>query len=202
MRIFIISGYSYWGDILPTDLNSETRQVGGGETAMMSVAKSLAALGHEVVVFYNASKPGRYDGVDYLPVDMFGLMAFNMKHDVLVSWDAPHALRIATKSRMRVMAYQLNDTFVGPFHFIIDRYFHPSKWHADRYRELYPEIQEERQVAPCTNAVDFNRYVGVDVDVDPYRVIYSSSPDRGLHHLLEIIVAHTCSIADLAKPTY
>jgi len=185
VRIFVISGYGYWGDFLPTDLNSETRQVGGGETAMISVSKELAKKGHEVIVFYD-TVPGKYDGVDYLPTGLFAPMACNMEHDALVSWDAPHALRLATKSAIRVMAYQLNDTFIGPFCHVIDLYLHPSKWHASRYKEMYPELPMEKCVAPATNAVDFNRYVNSAEEVDPYRVIYSSSPDRGLHHLLEM----------------
>ena len=189
MRIFVISAYGYWGDFLPTDLNSQDRQVGGGETAMISISKELVGMGHEVMVFYD-TKPGKYDGVDYLPTGLFHPMALSMEHDVLVSWDNPHAFRIASKSKMRVLAFQLNNTFVGPFDYIIDRYMHPSQWHAKRYQELYPEMSAEKCIAPVTNAVDFSRYIpqagANEVEIDPYRVIYSSSPDRGLHHLLEI----------------
>lgn len=183
-RIFVVSGYGYWGNFSPDDLFGEDTQIGGGETAMICIARELAALGHEVVVFYNVEKPGKYGGVDYMPVEMFEAMAHNMEHDALVSWDFPHAFRYNTKSGKRIMAYQLNNAFVGLFDYVIDAYMHPSWWHAERFKELYPEIDDEKQFAPITNGVYTSRYEAQERD--PYRVIYSSSPDRGLHHLLSI----------------
>lgn len=185
MRILMASGYGYWGDFSPEDLSSETKQVGGGETAMVSIAKGLANLGHEVIVFYDVNRFGKYCGVDYLPTSFFVQMATTMEHDVLVSWDNPHLFRFADRACVRVLAFQLNDAFVGAFDWTIDAYFHPSQWHADMFHKLYPEITAKKSVVRITNGVDYMRYAQAQ-ERDPHRIIYSASPDRGLHHLLRM----------------
>jgi glycosyltransferase involved in cell wall biosynthesis len=186
MRIIVCSGYGYWGELTPNDLKSDERQIGGGETAMFSLSKELASLGHEVIAFYDMARPGRYDGVDYLPSTMYVQIVTNMEHDVLVSWDYPHAFRFNDRAKVHVLALQLNDTYVGPFDYTIDRYFHPSQWHSTRFHKLYPEMSTTKSVARITNGIDHMRYTQAVGDRVPHRVIYSSSPDRGLHHLLRI----------------
>jgi len=186
MRIFCVSAYNYWGDFLPTDLDNGDRQIGGGETAMMQMARALAKRGHEVVVFYDIARPGKYDGVDYMPTSMFQGMVCSMEHDVLVSWDNVYVFRFAVRSKMNVLAFQLNDTDVGIFDTAIDRYFHPSEWHRDMFIKNYSDqINRKKCRSQMTNGIDPNRYVK-EVKRLPKRVIYSSSPDRGLHHLLRI----------------
>lgn len=183
MRILVISAYGYWGDFLPTDLDHGDRQVGGGETAMIQVSRHLADLGHEVIVFYDVAEFGSYYGVDYLPVALYPNLVCTLDHDVLVAWDAPHALRFRDRAKAHVLAFQLNDAQIGVMDYAVDLYFHPSKWHAERFLGLYPEMVRSKVRPYMTNGVDPNRYVG-EVKREPHRVIYSSSPDRGLHHLL------------------
>ena len=188
MKIFVTSGYGYWGNFTPDDLNGENVQIGGGETAMISVSREIAALGHDVTVFYDVNPPGRYHGVDYLPAGLFVPLACNQEFDVLVCWDAPHALRFRDRAKVRVLAFQLNDAQIGPFDHMVDLYMHPSQWHIDMFHELYPEMSTFKSVARVTNGIDYNRYVPVvsPDEVRKPRVIYSSSPDRGLHHLLRM----------------
>lgn len=186
MRIIVVSGYGYWGHICPDDLKSDNKQIGGGETAMFNIARELAGLGHEVIAFYDTPRAGKYDGVDYMPNAMFGPIATNLEHDVMVSWDFPHAFRFNDRAKVHVLAYQLNDAFVGPFDHTIDLYFHPSQWHADRFHKLYPEMSTTKAVVRVTNGVDYARFTQPVDARYPHRVIHSSSPDRGLHHLLRV----------------
>ena len=187
MRILVTSGYSYWGAFLPTEVrNPESKmQLGGGETAMINIARELATLGNQVVVLHDIARFGTYEGVDYLPSRLFADLVTQWEHDVLVSWDSPQAFRLCDRSKLHVMAYQLNDTQVGVLDHAIDLYFHPSQWHADRYASLYPEISRVKQRYPITNGIDPIRYAQ-EVQRRPYSVIHSSSPDRGLHHLLRM----------------
>jgi len=186
MRILSVSGYGYWGDITPDDLKAGSKkQVGGGETAMFSINRELAKLGHEVIAFYGSLR-GRYDGVDYLPNNLFVGLSCNIEHDVLVSWDFPAGLRFAGRQRSTVLAFQLNDTYVGPYRYVVDLYFHPSEWHAKRYQSLYPEIDWRKVRHGVTNAIDPKRYEFNGSERNTKRVIHSSSPDRGLHHLLRM----------------
>jgi glycosyltransferase involved in cell wall biosynthesis len=95
--------------------------------------------------------------------------------------------RFADRAALRVLAFQLNDTFIGPLDHTIDLYMHPSEWHAERFRAMYPEMAAHKQRPRITNGIDPTRYVSeVEVPREPHRVVYSSSPDRGLHHLLRV----------------
>jgi glycosyltransferase involved in cell wall biosynthesis len=114
-------------------------------------------------------------------------MVTQIEHDVLVAWDASWAFRFRDKAKARVLAFQLNDAQVGVYDWVIDKYFHPSQWHAKRFKELYPEITEEKQIAKVTNGIDFDRYTKPTFEPRKWnRIVYSSSPDRGLHHLLRL----------------
>jgi len=182
----VASRYGWWGAVTPDDLKAGMKQVGGGECAMMSIARELAKLGHEVIVFYD-TKPGRYDGVDYLPRNLYIPMVVQMEHDVLLSWDDTNAFRYADKGKVHVLACQLNDAFIGAFDWTIDMYVHPSQWHADRFHTMYPEMTKSKSIVRLTNGLDYERYAVSDAPKrEPHRVIYSSSPDRGLHHLLRM----------------
>lgn len=185
MRILVTSSYSYWGDFTPADLVSGNRQVGGGETAMINIAKGLAGLGHEVLVFYDVSRFGRYDGVDYLPTSTYPDLVTSLDCDVLISWDFSLAFKYASRALINVLAFQLNDASIGVFEHAIDLYMHPSDWHAKRFQSMYPEMSSGKVRTLLTNGVDPMRYTQV-ADRDPFRVLYSSSPDRGLHHLLRM----------------
>ena len=152
---------------------------------MLQTARSLAKLGHEVIVFHDTARSGQYHGVDYLPTGLFPSMVCSLEHDVLVSWDNPHAFRFADRSRLHVLAIQLNDAQIGIYDYAIDKYFHPSEWHVERFLKLYPEMTKEKCLPRFTNGIDPKRYIK-EVEREPHRVIYSSSPDRGLHHLLRM----------------
>lgn len=184
-RIFVTSSYGYWGEYTRDDILGRGKQVGGGEHAMMSLAFEWAHLGHEVVLFYGNSELGKIRGVDFLPMNLFVSVACAMDHDVLVSWDAPHAFRFSDRAKKHIIAFQLNDAFIGSMDWVIDYYVHPSAWHANRFAGMYPEMNRDKIVSGITNGIKFERFTGPDfVEYNPHRVIYSSSPDRGLHHLL------------------
>ncbi len=195
MKIFVTSGYGWWENFLPTDLEKGDSQIGGGETAMIQVSKHLAKLGHDVLVFHDIARPGRYDGVDYLPRTLLPAMVTLMEHDVYVSWDDPYAFRWNDRSKVHVLAIQLNDSNIGVFDNAIDLYMHPSEWHSERFLELYPEMSKDKVRPRTTNGIDPNRYIQA-VEREPHRVIYSSSPDRGLHHLLRIWPLIRDAVAD------
>lgn len=187
MRIFIAgAGYGHWGNFHPADLTKEDGvQIGGGETAMIKMAEALADREHTVFVFANM-QPCHWNGVDYLPVNMWPALGCTMQHHVAVSWDVPEMLRFNLACRAKVVAYQLNHAYVGVLDHVIDRYFCPSEWHARRYiNEVTPEADAAKFRPRMTNAVDVKRYHINGIKRNPFGVVWSSSPDRGLHHLLK-----------------
>lgn len=189
MKIYIGSSYNYWGEFTPDMLFEKTAkdaQIGGGETAMLQIATELASNSrNDVTVFYDIAYYGDYYGVHYLPTNLMIPMICQTDFDVFISWDAPYLFRYADRAKCRVLAFQLNDPQVGVLDWAVDLYMHPSQWHLKRSRLSAPEITASKQIAGLTNGIDYYRYKS-DCERDPYRVIYSSSPDRGLHHLLRI----------------
>lgn len=185
MRIFIVGAfYTYWGNWHPSDMDNpdSPNQVAGGETAMVKTAEGFARNGCEVYVFYHG-QTARYKGVDYLPIGMYEVMATNLEHDLLLSWEEPRVFNIASRSKMRWLAFQCNHSEAGIFDHIIDNYIFVSQWQAasmvSRDRTL-----DTRKILLCPNGIDLRRYEQAHQPPVPHRIIHSSSPDRGLHHLL------------------
>lgn len=192
MRVIMGSSYGYWGELnydalLSPPTNGRGAQIGGGETAMMMSALEWARAGHEVFLFAQC-KPGRQHGVDMLSTEMFVDFVTSVDADVMIAWDHPHAFRFADRCEAHVLAFQLNHAQVGVFSHVVDEYWHPSQWHRDRFVKEWPEIDERKTAVLMTNGVDPERYAQAAAQIMkvPGRVAYTSSPDRGLHHLLRI----------------
>lgn len=188
MKIYVVSSYGFWGDFDPRAAYQEVpgahMQIGGGETAMVNIAYELARLGHDVSVFYGGVS-GQYDGVNYARHTFVPALPNEFWHDALIAWDVTQAFRYYSRSRVRVSAFQLNDAQIGVYDHMIDLYPCPSKWHAKRFQALYPEMTASKFRPTITNGINPDLYASV-VERQQYKVIYSSSPDRGLHHLLAV----------------
>jgi glycosyltransferase involved in cell wall biosynthesis len=62
-----------------------------------------------------------------------------------------------------------------------------TEWHKKHMMELYPFVPEEKFWV-CPNGVDLERFLNEPApERNPKRVVYSSSPDRGLDIILEKI---------------
>jgi glycosyltransferase involved in cell wall biosynthesis len=156
--------------------------MGGSEAAALSLALELAHQGHHVLM--GAKVPYPTHGIlSVCPVDMFPGAILAEAYDVLVSWDDVYLFRFALPHiPVKVICYQLNDTLVGVFSHVVDAYFHPSQWHADRFAEVY-DVPKSRQYVGLTNGT-----APLPVTETPRanQVVWASSPDRGLHHLLRV----------------
>jgi len=186
MKIAIWTGaYQYWPSVHPENLTSaKATQMGGSEAAVLSIAQKLASRGHDVLLGCKTAYPESIGNLRICPFDLFlpGILA--SRYDVLISWDDPSVFRFATPHiPKKILVFQLNDAQVGVFDHTIDAYFHPSHWHADRFAEEYA-IPEGKQYTNLINAVDPRLFL-----TSPSRqshVVWASSPDRGLHHLLQM----------------
>jgi len=202
MKLLIYAGaYNYWGELNPDRLfTTDGKQLGGGETSAIQTAIAMSRRGHDVTLCGNVGRPrrffpgwgtcgdqffvaGRIPMVNLIPDSYYYYVGCGSLHDVLIGWDSAHMYRYNVPARVRVVAYQLNDTEVGVLDHVIDRYYHPSRWHAQRFQELYG-IPEKKSRSLMTNGTDLNMFPTPPENRKPY-VIYCSSPDRGLHHLLD-----------------
>jgi glycosyltransferase involved in cell wall biosynthesis len=154
---------------------------------MLYSAREWARKGHDVWMFCTCVPHKAYD-INFVPATLYPTFATVVTWDAIIAWDFPYAFVYGDHAKVHVLAFQLNDAAVGVFSHVIDQYWHPSEWHARRFNALWPEIASRKQAICCTNGVDLQRYVThvSTVRRDPYSIIYSSSPDRGLHHLLRM----------------
>jgi glycosyltransferase involved in cell wall biosynthesis len=197
MRIAVWAGnYGYWGEFNPERLFRENGgQLGGGETAAVMTSLGLAAAGHQVIVGCQIARRKEYGFATFVPADLFVPTIYAVGADVIVSWDAPEIFRFQLPSKAKVIAYQLNDSNLGIFDYVIDAYFHPSQWHATRFSKVYG-IPAGKQYPTITNGTDPAIWKAVERTGRGHRVIYCSSPDRGLHHLLRIWPAIRQAVPD------
>lgn len=181
-------GYAHWGNFLPSDLYDESitgRMIGGGETAVIRLSEELVRLGHDVTVFYRVGKYGRYNGVDYVNPDLFVQILNNFEYDVVVSWESPDALHFRYLGNpVRALAFQCNYSLLGVHRYVIDAVLTASNWHSDYLCSQDPTMDRDKCFAGL-NGVDLFPFEQ-KVERVPGRVLYSSSPDRGLHHLLRM----------------
>jgi len=185
------------------------RGLGGSESALYYLARELASLGHEVTVLNHCGDDGGlYDGVMYLDIRRHRhrwqpllratppelLVLFRRMLDVAaplpgrvrvfwahdfqgVSADYPRG-RLA-----RLLAIQWR-RFTGPaFYRRIHYVVAVSQFLADQFRYLFRVPANKLLVMP--NGVDVDMFATSGSDCrDPYRLVYTSVPDRGLDILL------------------
>jgi len=176
-------GLDYWGAFNPSVVDTD-RMIGGAELAMIHVSRELAQRGHNLTVFYSqVDGPGEYDGVvwknasDYSPREAY---------DVLIYWDSSvraggGILNLDPAAHLLVVEMQCAHAGIRPGH-RFDWVTPKSEWHQRFLGLVNPLITPEKcYVMP--NGVDVSRYTKRLPRV-PGRVIWCSSPDRGLHHLL------------------
>lgn len=158
----------------------EQNGVGGSETAVMHMAKRLAAKGHRVRVYGNPSKPGLWDGVLYYSF----MPPFGTSCDVLVAWRlAPMLEWCDAKVRLLWVHDTVAHSMDWRLAYKADAILALSEWHRQnlvRVHNVHPD-----HVRVTQNGFDLERF-----DPTPqrnkHRVIYSSSPDRGLALLVDL----------------
>ena len=178
-------GLGYWGVFTPEVLDSD-RMIGGAELAMIHVSRGLARLGYDVTVYYSTEgEAGEYDGVRWLTTTQYDPREC---FDVLISWDVicqdgVGIFKFLPCAHLKILEMQCNHPRIMPEH-RVDWVTPKSEWHKRVIRQFNPMIPEEHcYIMP--NGVDLARYADPEERI-PGRVIWCSSPDRGLHHLLRI----------------
>ncbi len=155
--------------------------IGGSEEAVINMAQELFKLGHRVIV-YNAcgAAEGVYNNIPYVDTNCFDQFA---EHDILIAWRNPQFFRHPMNARRKYvwmhdvpnLDFFDKDTLEN-----IDKIFVLSKFH----RSLFTDIPDDKFYI-TRNGVDLSLFKqGGNVNRDPYKVVYASSPDRGLDKLL------------------
>lgn len=194
---------------VPPDIR--TRAMGGSETALLWVARGLVAFGHRVVVVgHPGSREGTYDGVEYVNVsssswrgreDIDVTVVFRqlphvwrrLPGRVRLFWAHDHIgvypeMRASPKRSLLTGAWSLGHRLFGRkvhgivavSHWLRDCYVTFAKWPAERVwvipNGVNPDLFESGTVNPATGGIR------------PFRVAYTSVPERGLRLLIERIM--------------
>jgi len=176
----VIYCFTTFEDFNPDVVMKEGR--GGSEEAVVHMSNLLADMGWNVTVYASCGyKAKKYGKVWWKP-----FWSFNMrdKQDVLISWR--HPLLFDYKEVNAVKKYVWLHDVLEPKEFTprrlekIDKIFALSKYQ----RELFPSIPDDKFII-TGNGIDpkvFNK----KIERNPYRLIYTSSYDRGLKCLLKL----------------
>jgi glycosyltransferase involved in cell wall biosynthesis len=196
MRIVqYLGGAGSWGGVNPEIMAKHG--LGGRESALVNLSERWADMGHEVVNFVPAEKSLRISrpvtgSSHYISNKRLHNYVADFGCDVLISWEEPRVFEvdeIVQNSRLRMIEMQVANLThsVHDCDKNIDAYAVLSKWAGDFLVEQSAGVDPEKLVV-FPNGVDLSRY-----DKEPQENVlgvkqfyYSSSPDRGLSHLLNM----------------
>lgn len=185
----IHAGYA-WEPWTPDSLE---HGIGGAETAAVHLAESLGRSGWRVVLFGCCpQREGIYGSVEYRDASTFDAFAARHHLDVFVASRWVDLLEKPLKASRRYL--WLHDTRamgtplgsgdkVRALYPALDGIFCLSPWHREHVMHVHG-IPGDR-IRVTRNGIDPERFA-MHVARQPHRLIYSSSPDRGLDVLLDL----------------
>ena len=182
--VFVVPGLPFNGE------TPFTKGLGGSESACVYVARELARLGQRVTVFSNTDKPGRYDGVDYRPFDIWQDYCRYNRHDVLVIQRAPELFTASYQSKLNWLwchdlALKRNENVFKGALWNVDRVLLLSDYMVRQYEDTYGI--DERCIMRTRNGIDLERIEDARHAVnqrDRKLLVYAARPERGLDVLL------------------
>jgi glycosyltransferase involved in cell wall biosynthesis len=163
----------------------------GSEGSFFNLARTLAERGHEVIVLAPAVAAHEHEsGAHMLPIQAVQGLRNVPGLDAVVAWNEPDYLAHAPPGVFRVVDQQLNDWGYcrNPnWKMLTDMAVFPSE--SSRQHHAVDEVMEHardaRMHAIIPNSVDIDLFAfGSAYPSVTNRVVWCSSPDRGLHHLL------------------
>ncbi len=159
--------------------------VGGSEEAVCLMSEALAKQGWKVTVYADPGEDeGEISGVQWLPYYKFNrLDNFN----ILIAWRDVRFFDYDFKAEKKYLwlhDIQNGLEFTPERVSRIDKVFFLSKWHYESNYELKKNLPQEK-VFYTTNGIP-GEGAGTPFIRNLVRVVHTSSPDRGLEHLVEM----------------
>jgi glycosyltransferase involved in cell wall biosynthesis len=159
--------------------------LGGSETALIRLAEEFAQLGHNVTIYGNIDESGFFNQVRYRTPEEW---IPDVTSDLTVAWRVPDAANVEINTKKLVLWMHdtdAQDRLTPEYAERFDSIVVLSEWHKQHMLTVYPFLKPE-QLRIIGNGVDKARFDQL-VDREPNRVVYASSPDRGLDVILEHI---------------
>ena len=170
------------------------KPIGGSEGDIINLAKMFAKK-YNVFVFCHCTKPGIYDNVHYFDVkDTESLRKW--KTDLFISsrntvplGDGEFKDKL-TVGKKCLWTHDLPDSYVfdklpdAIRYENISKIFALTEWHKEIIKQKFPMIPEG-MLSVARNGVD-TEYYAQEIERNPFKLIYSSTPFRGLDVLLNV----------------
>lgn len=200
MKIANVMISDAWGGINPGALDTG---IGGREGALLRLSREWAKLGHEVTNFVRTEQRSRFEESEtgyheYVDVRLARSILRTFPYDAVIAWECPHVFndeQVKELQPVRLVEMQVA-------HFVrlgIDErqmaqdhatgVIALSDWHADFLVHEGLEMEPDRiHVLPNCVSLDLYPSPGDPEErrkQSPPQFVYSSSPDRGLVHVLK-----------------
>lgn len=201
LRIVIWAGQA-WEKWTPKSLETG---IGGSETAAICMSRELAKLGHRVRVIGDPrEEAGRYDGVEYVRWDDALKDPDSHVADVFISSRQPLIFLEEFRAFSRfIWAHDIHVGHPSPgvceALFRADKIFALSDWHRQYMQKLYPFIHPDTFIT-TRNGIDVARFK--ERPPKQNRLIFASSPDRGLMKLLDLLPRIRAEVPDVETHVY
>lgn len=165
------------------------RGLTGSESFFFNTIRGFAERGHDATGFADCTKDamrspllggGSIRKIQNCDVE-------TARYDAVLSWNEPDYLRLAQPGVLRVCVQQVNDFHHADADYgkFVDLYVSPSESHREHISRTVGIAKDRIAVIP--NSINLEvADATTDIERDPFRIVYCSSPDRGLHHLLSI----------------
>lgn len=176
---FIGDGCETW---TPNSVN--ITGIGGSEMAAIQMARHLVQLGYSVKVYAGCGKYGEgiYDGVEYYTTEKY----HDITCDVLIVSRFAIGISDHYKIDAGVKLLWTHDVWpIGLTHELslkFDKILVLTEWHKEYVKNHY-KFLNDNQFLVTRNGILPERF-DAKIDRNPHKVVYSSSPDRGLVSLL------------------
>lgn len=157
----------------------------GSESFFFNTVRGLAERGHTVSAYCQCEsvveRAENLGGARVAPLDHFGPPADTQ---AVIVWNEPNYLREVFQGPRRICVQQLNDfrSYCPPdYDQFVDRYYFPSEAH--RAYMIQAEALPSGKCGVMSNSTNLEMFDGATAQI-PGKIVYCSSPDRGLHWLL------------------
>ena len=195
LAFYCFDAFEFWDE---KSLNKSLQKdkpsgIGGSETQVILLSRELAKLGWKVKIFNKCLEnhmDSSGDDVEYIPFQNFAEYSKLVTYDILVASRYLNCFDVPFKSKKNIA--MIHDVFLiingwRKQHEVlqnkIDKYFCLSNAHK-QFVSQHHNISMD-QIVMTSNGLDFSRF-DKKVEKNPYKMIYSSSPDRGLEVLLDL----------------
>jgi len=166
------------------------RGLTGSESSFFNNVLGLGALGNQVDVFCDIVERVERDGVNFYPA----ATPCGIDYDAYIVWNEPNVLKSLhgkVKGKL-IVDQQLNDFGYCDkgFEQWMDYFVFPADVHR-RFMVDYCKtdlgIDIKKKSTTIAQPTNLSLFAGTE-ERDPYRLMYCSSPDRGLHHVFEMFL--------------